>query len=123
MREGQKHTRTYLKENRSLLRKSLTPAEAHLWRLLKGKNLLGRKFQRQHSIENFIVDFYCASEKVIIELDGEVHNNIIAQQNDFERDEHLTNLGFIVLRFENKEVFQNTQRVLEVVKQSFNIMK
>ena len=55
--------------------------------MLKNKQLEGRKFRRQHSIDNFIVDFYCTEEKLIIELDGEVHNSIMAKTKDNERDE------------------------------------
>ncbi|MHA6250128.1 endonuclease domain-containing protein [Pontibacter sp. CAU 1760] len=63
------HNRKYLKENRRELRHNLTPAEAELWKHLQGSQLAGRKFRRQHSIGNFILDFYCSSEKMAIELD------------------------------------------------------
>ncbi len=67
------HNRKYLKENRKMLRSNLTPAEAELWKHLKSSQLYGRKFRRQHSIGNFILDFYCPSEKLAIELDGQIH--------------------------------------------------
>lgn len=76
------HTLKQLKEKRRNLRKSLTPAEAFLWKHLKAKKLRGRRFTRQHSIGRYIVDFYCAKEKLIIELDGEVHNNPESERYD-----------------------------------------
>ncbi len=67
------HNLKHLEERRKALRKSLTSAEATLWKYLQKSQLKGRKFRRQHSIKNFIVDFYCAKEKLIIELDGAYH--------------------------------------------------
>lgn len=117
MRKGQIKNVTYLKERRRELRSNLTPAEAAMWKLLQNSKLDGYKFRRQHSIENYIVDFYCPSAKLVIELDGEVHNNLIANQNDYERDEQLKYLGYKVLRFENKLVFEHTEFVLDTILQ------
>ena len=72
------HDRNYLRKYRKSNRKSLTPAEAVLWNYLKRRKLDGRKFRRQHSIGNYIVDFYCANETLIVELDGLVHQNLAA---------------------------------------------
>jgi very-short-patch-repair endonuclease len=66
--------RKSLKFFRSSLRNKSTSAEAELWNILKSKKLNARKFRRQHSIGNYIVDFFCASEKLVIELDGNPHN-------------------------------------------------
>jgi very-short-patch-repair endonuclease len=66
--------RKSLKFYRSSLRNKSTSAEAELWKVLKSKRLIGRKFRRQHSIGNYIVDFFCASEKLVIELDGNPAN-------------------------------------------------
>lgn len=74
------HSLKHLKEKRAELRKSLTPAEAFLWKYLKVRQFEGRRFNIQHSIKDYIVDFYCAKEKLIIELDGVVHNNELAQE-------------------------------------------
>lgn len=111
--------RTYLRDTRKQLRNNLTPAEAALWQLLKNKQLDGRKFRRQTSIENYIVDFYCAEEKLIIELDGSVHNHPAVAENDIHRDARLTDLGFTVLRFENKDVFNLTDWVLDEIRKRF----
>jgi len=114
-----KHDKPELKYLRKELRKKLTPAEAFLWKQLQHKKLEGRKFRRQHSIENFIVDFYCSFEKLIIELDGEVHNNPTSEEKDEIRDSRLQELGFKVLRFENQMVFQHLSSVLREIKDNF----
>ena len=62
-----------LKSFRSFLRNRATSAEVALWNILKSKQLDGKKFRRQYSIGNYIVDFCCPSEKLIIELDGDPH--------------------------------------------------
>lgn len=119
MNDSRIHSRIHLNDYRSALRKNLTPAEATLWKSLKGKQLKGRKFIRQHSICNFIVDFYCPTEKLIVELDGQVHFNAMAAQHDFERTQQLNELGYTVIRFENKLVFENLEGVLEQITLNF----
>lgn len=119
MRSRQIKNVPYLENRRKDLRKNLTPAEAALWTLLQKNKLNGKSFRRQQSIENYIVDFYCPSEKLIIELDGEVHNNPIAAINDKERDERLQQLGYKVLRFENKLVFEQTEWLLGEITRHF----
>ncbi|MCU0461906.1 MAG: DUF559 domain-containing protein [Bacteroidales bacterium] len=111
--------RKELRGNRRSLRKNSTSAEATLWKLLKKKNLEGRKFRRQHSINNFIVDFYCHSDKVIIELDGDGHGDYIQIEKDTERDNFLERAGFRVLRFENRFVFQDPEYLLSEIKKCF----
>lgn len=110
---------SYLKERRRELRNNLTPAEAALWNILKNSQLKGRKFRRQQSFENYIVDFYCPAEKLIIELDGQVHNNPAAVLADEERDKRLAELGYKVLRFENKDVFRSTEWLIAEIEKQF----
>ncbi|WP_347923407.1 endonuclease domain-containing protein [Pontimicrobium sp. SW4] len=109
------HNQKHLEERRKELRKNLTPAEATLWKSLQRKQLKGRKFRRQHSIQNFIVDFYCASERLIVELDGAVHLDFAQQNYDLERTDILENLGLKVIRFENRLIFENLSEVLEEI--------
>jgi len=109
----------YLKTFRKKLRNNLTPAEAKFWTLVQNSKLEGRKFRRQHSVGNYILDFYCPSEKLAIELDGEVHFNETAQLKDAERTLFLNYYGIKVLRFENKLVFEQTEQVLDEIKESF----
>ena len=113
------HNKKILKPFRKQLRKNPTPAEAFLRKYLKGKKLEGRKFRRQHSIDFYIVDFYCVSEKLVIELDGQVHFNPAAQEKDYIRTQHLEGLGIRVIRFENKQVFENLFSVLKEIKHNF----
>ncbi len=108
--------RKSLKETRQYLRTHSTSAEAELWKHLKNKQIEGRKFRRQHSIENYIVDFFCSEEKPIIELDGDPHGDYIQIQKDDDRDERLKNLGYKILRFENRFVFHDIEWVkIEIV--------
>jgi very-short-patch-repair endonuclease len=113
------HSLPIHKEKRTNLRNNLTPAEAKLWSALKNGQLHGRKFIRQHSIENYIVDFYCAAEKLIVELDGQVHFNPGAAENDLIRTERLNQLDFTVVRFENKLVFEDMDGVLREIVRHF----
>ena len=116
MRKGQIKNVSYLTTTRKQLRNNLTPAEAALWNLLKNKQLNGYRFRRQVSIENYIVDFYCPEIRLVVELDGSVHNHPQIAENDKNRDERLTDLGYTVLRFENKDVFELTDWVLEEIR-------
>ena len=109
----------YQATTRKELRNNSTPAEAALWDMLKNKQLEGRKFRRQASIEHYIVDFFCPSERLIIELDGAVHNHPAVAENDMHRDERLSSMGYTVLRFENKEVFNMPEHVLDEIRQCF----
>ncbi len=111
---------SHLTDTRRGLRNNPTPAEAALWQLLKNKQLDGRRFRRQVSIENYIVDFFCPQENLVIELDGAVHDHPTVAENDKYRDERLADLGFKVLRFENKDVFTLTDWVLSEIRKCFN---
>jgi very-short-patch-repair endonuclease len=120
MDKRQINNRPILKKFRKDLRNNLTSAEATLWKFLKGKQLEGRKFRRQFSVENYILDFYCPSEHLAIELDGAHHFTAAGQEYDTERTKVLNGHGITVIRFENKEVFEALEGVLEKIKGSFN---
>lgn len=113
------HNKKVLEPFRKDLRNHGTSAEAFLWQYLQHRKLEGRKFRRQHSIANFIVDFYCPGEKLIIELDGQVHFNPVAQEKDRKRTEILKSFGFKVIRFENRMVFDHLDVVLQGIKDNF----
>ena len=113
------HNKKELEAFRKKLRSHGTSAEAFLWNYLQQKKLEGRKFRRQHSITNFIVDFYCAEERLIIELDGQYHMNSTAEEKDAARTKKLEELGFRVIRFENRSVFDNLDWVLGEIKNNF----
>lgn len=113
------HNKKYLKEKRKELRNYSTEAEILLWLKLKQSKLKGRKFRRQHSIDNYIVDFYCPTEKIVIELDGEVHLEREQIARDSMCDEFLRSLGITVLRFENQLVLENINEVLKEISNHF----
>ncbi|MCK5400115.1 MAG: endonuclease domain-containing protein [Flavobacteriaceae bacterium] len=113
------HNRKYLKEFRRKLRNNPTKAESLLWKALRKSQLEDRKFRRQQSIENFIVDFCCPTEKLIVEVDGEVHNNFINNEYDFKRTELLNKLGYKIIRFTNEDIYKSLELVLEAIKQEF----
>ena len=91
-----------------------------MWTYLQKKQLKGRKFRRQHSIGNYIVDFYCPSEKLAIELDGQHHYTPAGILKDQERDTYLKRMGIKVLHFENVEVFHGLEALLEKVVNQFD---
>jgi very-short-patch-repair endonuclease len=104
-----------LKEYSRTLRKKMTDAEKLLWSKIRGKQLKNLQFYRQKSIGNYIVDFYCPGANLAIELDGGQHYNPKGQEKDKIRDEYLTGLGLIILRFSDREVFENLSGILEVI--------
>ena len=107
------HNEKRLKIIRRSLRNDSTSAEATLWQGLKKSQLRGKKFRRQHSIGPYIVDFYCPAEKLVVELDGEVHNDPGRQEYDAEREAFLRKQGLRIVRFENREVFEDVEVVRE----------
>jgi len=107
-----RHNIEALNDRRKQLRRNLTPAEAFLWTFLQKSKLDGRKFRRQHSIGPYIADFYCPECRVIVELDGQVHSGVLAQERDFTRSDYFRSLGIRVIRFENRLVFENIETVL-----------
>ncbi|MEZ0607639.1 endonuclease domain-containing protein [Fibrella sp. WM1] len=97
----------YLKEARKALRNGATKAEQRFWQYTKGSQLAGRKFRRQHSVGHFILDFYCPSERLAIELDGGIHLQPAVRDYDLERQDAIEALGIRVLRFSNDDVLHN----------------
>jgi very-short-patch-repair endonuclease len=95
------------------MRNEPTAAEDALWQRLRGRQLAGYKFHRQHSIDRFIVDFYCASAALVIEVDGDVHVQQV--EDDQEREELLNRLGFRFIRFSNKQVLTDIDQLLQIV--------
>lgn len=120
MPRQQFHNRPATLERRRDLRRRLTPAEAALWRLLRRSQLEGRKFRRQHGIGNYIVDFYCPKERLIVELDGAAHDSEQAVALDQAREEFLKKAGMTILRVENRHVFENPEGVLALIAEQFN---
>lgn len=105
------------KEFRREMRRQQTPSEAKLWYALRAKRFQHIKFRRQHTIDKYTVDFYCHAFRLVIELDGEVHNNSGQEQYDQERDLTLRELGYRVLRFKNEEIARSMETVLYAIEQ------
>ena len=120
MNDHNLYSKKTLLDFRKKLRNKSISAEAAFWYLVKSRKLLGWKFRRQHSIGPYIVDFYCPSEKLIIELDGDPHGEYFNIYKDTKRDEYLKDLGFTVLRFENRFVFQEPDYILKEISDRFN---
>jgi type I restriction enzyme, R subunit len=106
---------TSLLEQARELRKSQTSAETLVWELLRNRKFYGLKFRRQHQIGYYIVDFYCDTHKLIIELDGVIHSKNENQLYDKERDDVLKSLGYRVVRFSNKSVLENLENFLKTL--------
>ncbi len=111
------HSVKYLHEARMGLRKDITPEELLLWYKIKS-NRIGFKFRRQHSIGHFIVDFYCAEKKLVIELDGSQHLDSV--EYDKERTEYFESLNIRVIRFWNDEINKNVDGVVMKIKENLN---
>ncbi|MBN1468983.1 MAG: endonuclease domain-containing protein [Fusobacteriaceae bacterium] len=101
-------------EKRRYLRKNMTEPEIKLWQYLRNEQL-GVKFRRQHSIGEYIADFYCTKLKLVIEIDGESHFNDEAIEYDSIRTNFFKSLGIGVIRFNNDEVMTNIEGVFEII--------
>jgi len=95
------------------LRQRATVPERMLWNLLRARQLGHLKFRRQHPIEPYVVDFYCADEKLVVELDGESHQE--RQAYDRRRELFLQSLGLKVLHVTNDDVLDNLDGVAEII--------
>jgi len=99
-----------------LLRHKMTKAEKTLWNELKNRKLMGLKFRRQHPIHIYIADFFCHEKKLIIEVDGGIHEETERKENDLNRSAELDRLGISVIRFSNDQVLNHLDRVLVEIK-------
>ncbi|MBQ8271198.1 MAG: endonuclease domain-containing protein [Bacteroidaceae bacterium] len=109
--------RKELKGLRRTLRRNLTPTEAALWSQLKAGKLDGISWRRQFSVGDYILDFYCPKFKICIELDGASHYTMQGDACDLDRTEFLNSKGIRVIRFENKEIWNNIDEVLDVIRE------
>jgi very-short-patch-repair endonuclease len=98
------------------LKRTMTEAEKLLWKHLRNSKLNGHKFRRQHPIGQFIADFYCHEAKLVIEVDGEIHNEIEIQERDEGRTFMIENLGLKVIRFKNDEIKNHLTETLSKIK-------
>jgi very-short-patch-repair endonuclease len=93
------------------MRAQPTPAEEVLWGALQKKQVAGLRFRRQHPVGRFVLDFYCPSHRLVVEVDGEVHDG--QQERDEARTTALERYGYRVLRFRNEEVLHDLPSVVQ----------
>jgi very-short-patch-repair endonuclease len=103
------------------MRQHMTDAEQRLWHCLRGKQLDGCRFRKQHPIAHFVLDFYCPTAKLAIEIDGGQHNTAPGRASDEERTRCLNARGIHVLRFWNHEVLQDLPGVLERIWEALHL--
>ena len=108
------------KERRRDLRKNQTEAEKVIWKSIRNKNFFGLKFFRQYSVGAYVLDFYCSTHKLAIELDGGQHAEEENQLYDNVRTEYLKSLGIEVMRFWNSDVILNVEGVLAEIGKKIN---
>jgi len=95
------------------MRRQPTAAEDHLWQALRN-NALGVRFRRQHPVGRFILDFWCPEARLVVEVDGCIHDT--QQERDAARTEVLESFNYHEIRFRNEEVLQNLPAVLERIR-------
>ena len=103
------------------LRQQNTPAEAFVWELLRDRRFFGFKFRRQHQIGNYIADFICDERKLVLELDGEVHQTPEVAAKDATRDATLRSLGFAVIRFPNQLIVDETEQFIRQISSALDL--
>lgn len=103
-----------------LLRKEMTETEVLLWKELRNFKL-GLKFRRQHPVGRFIVDFYCHQAKLVIEIDGGIHQQEIQKERDENRTYELEKLGLKVIRFDNQNIKLNISEVIKEIEKTLEL--
>ncbi|MPQ46311.1 DUF559 domain-containing protein [Marinifilum sp. N1E240] len=99
------------------LRKTMTESEMIFWEIIRNRRIKGLKFRRQHPISNFIADFYCHELKLVIEIDGEIHNTEDNKEYDEGRTAELGYMGITVVRFTNDEIHHSPELVIRKLKE------
>jgi len=94
----------------------MTGAEMKLWQELRNHKFKGLKFRRQHPIGRFIVDFYCHEKRLVVEVDGSIHDLTEVKERDEGREEELKNFGLTIIRFTNGEIEYDIENVLNKLK-------
>jgi very-short-patch-repair endonuclease len=103
-----------IEETARKLRNNLTPAETRLWETLRNKQLEGLRFRCQHPVGNFILDFYCPSCKLVVEVDGEIH--AYQAEYDNQRTNKLAEYGYTLIRFSNEQIINDLPNVLAEIR-------
>ena len=102
----------YQKRKAQYLRRNQTFAEGLLWKLLSSRKLDSLKFRRQHPIDNYIVEFYCKEKRLIIEIDGPLHEDVEKKMKDNLRQKYLESKGYKIIRFKDTEITGDIDNIL-----------
>jgi very-short-patch-repair endonuclease len=97
------------------MRREPTPAEEKLWERLRDRQLLGLKFRRQVEIEGYIADFCCRELRLVVEVDGKVHETREQAAHDANRDAYLKTRGYVIVRFPNEDVLVSSRAVQDKI--------
>jgi 5-methyltetrahydrofolate--homocysteine methyltransferase len=109
-----------LKEKAKEMRNKPTEAEKMLWNVLSNKGIENYKFRRQHIVGEYIADFICLEKRLIIEVDGAIHNDLAQIEHDKQRTEWLESKGFKVIRFTNNQVLSDFYNTIEKIRKGLN---
>lgn len=102
------------------LRRNMTNAEKLLWQELRSKKILNLTFRRQHPVNMFIADYYCHKARLVIEIDGSIHEIEGSREKDKGREEEFEKFGIKTIRFTNDEIYESMARVIEDIKEECN---
>lgn len=114
--DAPEHVKRLAKE----FRKAPTKAEEKLWSMLRGNRLRGYKFKRQFPIGRYIADFYCSIAKLVVEVDGKIHENIDQKDYDILRENIINANGIRVIRFTNEQVMNDISGTLSIIYKELN---
>ena len=103
------------REKRRLLRNDMPAAETVVWSKLRRKQVCGCKFRRQYSVGPYVLDFYCPALKLAVEIDGDSHSVVDANDYDQQRQAFIESFGIRFLRFTNQQVYKNIEGVLQTI--------
>lgn len=108
------------KEKRRALRRNETIAEKNMWSQLRNRQLLGLKFRRQYSVDQYVIDFYCPEYKIAIELDGSIHELEETKQKDAIRQKYLEKYGIKFIRITNEEYLGNSNKAFKKIEEEID---
>ena len=115
--------REVLRDRSREMRKKMSPAEAKLWSRIRGDQISGLRFRRQHPIGPFIADFFCSRKNLVVEVDGDSHFNPESSQYDKDRTEYFLGLGLHEIRFTNVDVFTSIDGVVDAIARAVGVLE
>ncbi len=114
IRLGERNSRPQAKR----LRRKMTDAETILWSRLRGRQIRGLKFRRQHPVLAYVADFACIEARLIVEVDGATHATDAERAHDERRNWLLTRAGWRIVRVQNNDVYKNLEATLDLIQRS-----